>query len=650
MTARPPRLPANRSARRGVTLVEMLVTVGLLVLVMTILVQIFQSATGALSAQRAYAGLDQDIRRADTFLRQDLSGTTARMTPPLNPAEGLGYFTYGENALADLQGEDTDDYLAFTAKAPPGRPFSGTMMVGSDQRNSGTGMPISYKRVPISSDFAEIVYFLRNGNLYRRVFLILPRELQGGVTPGLPLGAGVGWGYDSSYVSPATGLYGLPVGWQGLNDLSARPSAFSATASYAPHLNTLGDLTNRENRAFSPRFANDFINNGTGALVPDGIPDDQNGDGVPDWYPTMYPNLVNRVGTNWVVNQLIPPGHPGAAAFWNNCLAFPYVYPGAFSRPDPNTIATRRSHSLDPSVATPTGRPAFGTYLDPPYNHSPLDLDDPLGVPGAGQTWWGFPTKKETASPFWTDPVKRLNDPASMPMAALDPAYQQSASFRVNLPPMTDTVRGTGLGQLFAAMANPAGDTTPAGNGTFAPTTASPPLQPFEHFQALVEEDLILTGVRSFDIKAFDPSLEAYMDLGYMNMATGTPPTVDVNFDGSADYWTLRTFAHEGRMPPLTTDFRSDPQAPAQNPNVGDDDQNVVRMTRVWDTWSTAYTNTPLQIIGSAVSPMVKPALPSYPAPYPIPLRGIQINVRVVEPGNERMKQITIRQDFSSKL
>ena len=41
--ARPP-------PRRGVTLVEMLVTVAVLVIIMTVMVQIFQSATGALTA------------------------------------------------------------------------------------------------------------------------------------------------------------------------------------------------------------------------------------------------------------------------------------------------------------------------------------------------------------------------------------------------------------------------------------------------------------------------------------------------------------------------------------------------------------------------------------------------------------------------
>ena len=112
-------------SRRGVTLVEMLVTVALLVLMMTIIVQIFRRPPGRCRASRAYQELDQDLRRLDSTIRQDLNGVTARMTPPLDPKENLGYFEYGENAFADLQGEDTDDYLRFTAKAPEGQPFTG---------------------------------------------------------------------------------------------------------------------------------------------------------------------------------------------------------------------------------------------------------------------------------------------------------------------------------------------------------------------------------------------------------------------------------------------------------------------------------------------------------------------------------------------
>ena len=64
-----------------------------------------------------------------------------------------------------------------------------------------------------------------------------------------------------------------------------------------------------------------------------------------------------------------------------------------------------------------------------------------------------------------------------------------------------------------------------------------------------------------------------------------------------------QTFAHEGRMPPLVMDFRFDSQfggrvVPAgQQPllaaytgNIGDDGTSVIRLRRVWDSWSTDYS------------------------------------------------------------
>ncbi len=103
----------------------MLVTVAMLVIIMTILVQVFQGATGALSAAQATQELDNSLKLLDSTIRQDLNGATARFTPPLDPALNLGYFEYGENEFADIQGEDSDDYIRFTAKAPAGRPFTG---------------------------------------------------------------------------------------------------------------------------------------------------------------------------------------------------------------------------------------------------------------------------------------------------------------------------------------------------------------------------------------------------------------------------------------------------------------------------------------------------------------------------------------------
>ena len=54
--------------------------------------------------------------------------------------------------------------------------------------------------------------------------------------------------------------------------------------------------------------------------------------------------------------------------------------------------------------------PPPSAYRAPPQPR-PLDLGDHAHPPG-GQTYWVFPTKKETLSSHWTDPVKRINDPA----------------------------------------------------------------------------------------------------------------------------------------------------------------------------------------------------------------------------------------------
>ena len=141
--------------------------------------------------------------------------------------------------------------------------------------------------VVVTSDTAEVIYFLRNGNLYRRVFLVKPAAK-----------------LHHEYAFAANGVYqgvdvlNMPgistigrVGWQALNDISMRPAesiAMAATnplrgsvgfpgqmvfdtyisngsggtqkleSEVRPIANSLKDLTNRQNRAFKPRFTNDY--------------------------------------------------------------------------------------------------------------------------------------------------------------------------------------------------------------------------------------------------------------------------------------------------------------------------------------------------------------------------------------------------------
>src|SRR5271157_4596126 len=724
--------------RRGVTLVEMLVTLAVLLLMMTVIVQIFQAATGALNSAQVYQELDNQLRLLDSTIRSDLNGVTARFTPPLNPKDNLGYFEYGENEFADLQGEDSDDYIRFTAKAPAGRPFTGRMWVGpvplTPTLYNDQAQPIT-----ITSEHAEIIYFLRNGNLYRRVLLVAP-ERQSTIVPASynnTAGQVVTYYPNPSYLpgNPQVSHQLLPsvlnsssVGWQAVNDLSAHPAATgnpSINNSNSVILNTLGDLTNRENRWAYQRFSSDFQDVfGTLQTYGDGLTDDGsvaagNADNVPDYYPTLYPSVLsNTVGgsgpplnaANQAIQLIYEPistSRPALAA-----MAFPFVFPGAYSRPQNlNNMAYGWIHSPEPDVLY-NGNPVQFDLSPLGYlqnlNHNPIDLGDNLplpqsGSPGGFQTWYGFPTWRETLSNIWVDPTVQVNALASQPTGLGYIAASSTVPTGTPLPAMTPTYR-INPQQFNDGWGSPS---------VFFPLDANgnpPPLWS----QYSWEDDLIMTGVRSFDIKAYDNSLARYADLGWgddlrnyplstnqnpnntttLPFLNGTPNSTLVGkqgFTGLTPYlsWNNQwydlinqTFAHEGRMPPLIEDNRYDAQyglaalyLPSNSPylpvnggnytgNIGDDQPAVVRLRRVWDSWSTEYTVAP----GTGVNPpgptgtpfpaasfpagppYTPPIYPSYPPPYPAPLRGIQIQIRVTDPTNQRVKLLTIQHDFTDKL
>ncbi len=650
-------------ARRGVTLLEMLVAVALLVMMMLVLVSIFQSATGAISEMRSYQALDEELRRLDALIRSDLGGVTAKMTPPNNPLDGHGYFEYSENALSDAQGEDSDDTLRFTVKAPAGQPFVGRIWIpwSLSPANAGAyATPIAYNT---TSQYAEVVYFLRNHNLYRRVFLISPQingrsVIPKGVSnyPNDANATGIGFLTTifpiaptklSAYSGSPYNLMAVPsiptntlgtssapgflVSWLGLNDISAHPSPVTAS-SLVPTPNTLNDLTNRENRAFNPRFANDFYNFVAGTRQPRRHP------------RRFQPRRHRRLGPHALLEQLQQRPDPRAnrrrrlistdlrMVSNTDVSAFPYVYAYSTSQyVGGASLPYGTTHTLDPTITPGPNQnghgPFYGTVLDPPFNHNPIDIGDSLAVnPNALQTWWGFPTWRETLSPNWVDPVNRVN------VSGFQAAGISYAN-PVQLPPMNGTVNNVQL----------------LNDGAGSYTFAMP--------QEVGEEDLVATNVRSFDIKAleqnpliwnansssYQPLPAGYYDLGYANLdyALGyTPPEF------------LDTFAHEGRIPPLTTDFRADPQYPRYRPNLGDNNSGIIRMNRTWDSWSTDYTSVPGMPLYPENGPLngLPSVMPSYPAPYPIPLRGMQIQIRVTDPENQHVKTLTIRQDFTDKL
>jgi type II secretory pathway pseudopilin PulG len=716
-----------------VTLVEMLVTVAILIIIMTVLVQVFQAATGAMSAAQAIQQLDDQLRRLDGTIRSDLQGVTARFTPPLDPNQNLGYFEYGENEFADIQGEDSDDYIRFTAKAPPGQPFTGRMWVNA-WPVPGTGSPPTYfgnfspsvQPVTVTSEFAEIIYFLRNGNLYRRVLLVAP-ELQSAITPALN---NVPYSASNTLSNFSSSTLGSNmVSWQGVNDLSARPNGTGPNTSLPLTalqqaqqgivLNTLGDLTNREKRAFVPRFANDFVTanpGGAPSTGPDGLVDDLNFDNAPDMYPSLYPGIFNPSNGHLVfAPPLVSNTLTGNQIIINNpgfgLLAFPYIFPGMYSRPqtlnsgNPNPYGW--IHSPNPLVYV-NSTTTYEYDLDPidylqNLNHNPLDLGDNLPVPssaaGYTQTWWAFPTWRETLSPNWSDPTYQINLATNLSQPAglvPRPANTLAVADDQNLLPPMNTPHSFPSGLSFALFRRTSElfcDSL-GGSSLF---WGGQNVNEASLWTSSWEDDLIMTGVRSFDVKAYDNAYAGYADLGWAddlrlytpyknlggfinpgNVAPGLKNTPTAAFWPPLTTGTLfntltQTLAHEGRIPPLVEDNRLDahypnptyvnsttftPQYanyPNYSSNIGDDNTGVVRLRRVWDSWSTDYSRAPGNGVDYTTNfpsgpPFTPPVYPSYPPPYPAPLRGIQIQIRVVDPSNQRVKSLTIVQDFTDKL
>ena len=202
------RSAAVRTPRRGLTLVELLVSIGLIIFIMSIFASLFVQAGGALRQMTGINEIDQQARNLSTLLRRDLDDvfmataggqqiTPAQLfaSPEDHDQVAAGYFSIEENSPALGQGVDqwgnrvavdTDDVLAFTARrsgrsaqdlffgrvppepltapAPPAVPvpqdgaptqawFDTFANAGGRFDERGNGL--------FSSPFGEVAYFLR---------------------------------------------------------------------------------------------------------------------------------------------------------------------------------------------------------------------------------------------------------------------------------------------------------------------------------------------------------------------------------------------------------------------------------------------------------------------------------------------------------
>jgi type II secretory pathway pseudopilin PulG len=229
--ARPFRIPHSEFhiSRSGYTLVEILVATGLALLMLTLFLTIFQMATQAMTIQKGMSANDQKARLVQMILRNDLNGDKFDSADPCRPRACRTFrnvlpFGAGENGMPHFDAtdrcgyfyisendpnNDTDDVLQFTVMTPDtdADRFHGRVgpvlpnaqgkygLVGGVLNLAGSLLnPLLPGTLPPPGDYwpnqpefddvlgtpngtgsstlAEVAWFLRNGDLYRRVMLI----------------------------------------------------------------------------------------------------------------------------------------------------------------------------------------------------------------------------------------------------------------------------------------------------------------------------------------------------------------------------------------------------------------------------------------------------------------------------------------------
>jgi len=159
-------------------------------------------------------------------------------------------------------------------------------------------------------------------------------------------------------------------------------------------------------------------------------------------------------------------------------------------------------------------------------------------------------------------------------------------------------------------------------------------------------EDVVLTNVIGFDVQVWDPELNAYTDL--WDPTKAAVKRTALNSPGY--YWDNRYFANMPAVYDTWTDaYEQDPHMSKFGIGIGDN------ATRDWDNNTNFieggfyegvfYDNKDKTVKDSSqflkyVDRWV------YPPPYNVPLRGIQVKIRIMDPNTQNIKEVTVKANF----
>lgn len=580
-------------SRSGFTLVEVLLATAITLIMMAAVVTLFGFVGGRVADSRALLEMSERLRATRLRLQEDLAGVTAPMVPPLRPEENKGYFEYVEGVVVE--------------------PFQNanvqTVLVSAPQVavNTVRGTPVPDNS---AGDFDDILMFTTRsqGEPFVGRFALPPPS--SGQQPTLitvrSQVAEVAWfvRHNTLYrrvllVNPTLEIPPQALqnaGYYALYDISARQEggAYDRTPGgpYPVRIvpNSLGDLTKRENRYGHQPYV---------------YPHD-----VRFWGRLGLPTLAECSAINpaatpmglWPFPLIEAPA--GSSASWS--------FPGAAYPVQAHAYPDAMSQLIVPGglgvVNDPTYIPPIPPSGNPPHDtpRQVLDLTSTINNTG---TPWAKPLDLWVDQPPWQE--------------FIDPGV------------------------------------TPA-----TPTRWLQTNQRYGFFATRVAEDVILTNVLSFDVKAYDPeavvltdsqgqgvyhpgdpgylevfrqwiglapadrpaqvvSLGAYVDLNYLNDLAGVVP-------GSASF---SHFSGPG------------------NPRSG--------LSMVYDTWSDHYERDGFDQNQNGLTDEGTDGLDNdgltgiddanereAPPPYEVPLRGIQVKIRVYEPSTRQIREVTVVQKF----
>jgi prepilin-type N-terminal cleavage/methylation domain-containing protein len=245
--------------RSGFTLVEMLVSVALVLLMMSLFAQIFSMASNSVTTQRGISLNDQKARALTTLIRADIHHRTIRYPQPFYPGENsatsptpfgtrAGYLYLSTNDPSS----GLDDLLQFTISSEmlmedtDSSAYFGRAQMLSDRVNgSATSLSVNPNQPEAddgsliinstgSSPAAEVCYFVRNGNLYRRVSLLRhPLPVAGQQLNEQPTTV-----RGKSYFSAADGMFWFDANGNGQEDADELSNDFWRYFDYSAYPST----------------------------------------------------------------------------------------------------------------------------------------------------------------------------------------------------------------------------------------------------------------------------------------------------------------------------------------------------------------------------------------------------------------------------